>query len=415
MNYLKHTQFMFIGSTLLTSPLGAMFGLLAFIFWKDLHATPTELALLVSVRPIVALISFYGNIIIKGQPHRLKTFIILATIVGFLPCLLFPFVNNIWYFIAANAFFTMSSRAVIPAWSEIFKINLEEGERGKVFSRGLSSCYLVDIFIPLLFSPLIDAYPQSWKWVFFLLAFLQSLNIILLLSMRVKSFTKSTDSHQPYQLTSLKSILLGPWKNCWTLIRTRSDFRNFQIVFMLGGAGLMFMQPVLPIFCEEVLKLSYTELTLAFSLCKGISFIFASPIWAFLLHRISIHTFNFFVTFFASLFGLMIIGASSHIFWIYAAYAMYGVMQAGSTLSWHLSGPIFAREKDSTLFSGVSVAMVGLRGCIFPFLGEILFLSTNASTVFIGSSCLCLAGAFYSLWTRQREGRALPVALEIQV
>ena len=59
-------------------------------------------------------------------------------------------------------------------------------------------------------------------------------------------------------------------------------------------------------------------------------------------------------------------GAAAIFFGSYAAYTMFGIMQAGSTLSWHLSGPIFSKEKDSTLFSGVSVAMVGLRGCIFP-------------------------------------------------
>ena len=52
---------------------------------------------------------------------------------------------------------------------------------------------------------------------------------------------------------------------------------------MLGGAGLMFMQPVLPIFSEETLKLSYTELALAFAFCKGISFILSIPsVWGFL-------------------------------------------------------------------------------------------------------------------------------------
>jgi hypothetical protein len=403
MNYQKHTQTIFVGSTLLTSPLGAMFSLLAFIFVKDLQASPFQIALLVSARPIVALFSFYGNLIIKGHPSRLKSFIIFVSILGFIPCFLFPFVHNIWYFIVANAFFMMSSRAVIPAWSEIFKINLLEKERGKIFSRGSSVCYLVDIFIPLLFSPLIDSYPQSWKWIFFFLAVLQCTHIALLFLIKIKSYAESDDPHQPYHLTCAKSVLWGPWKNCWTLMKQRPDFRNYQIVFMLGGAGLMFMQPILPIYFEETLKLSYTELTGAFFFCKGVSFILFSPIWAYGLTRIPIHFFNFLVTLFAGLFGLMILGASANVYWIYAAYVMYGIMQAGSTLSWHLSGPIFSKEKDSTLFSGVNVAMVGLRGCVAPFLGELLFLSTNTTIVFFGSSLLCLSGAAYSLWVNSQK------------
>ncbi len=403
MNYQRHTQAIFIGSTLLTSPLGAMFSLLAFIFVKDLHATPLQIALLVSARPIVALFSFYGNVIIKGQPGRLKSFIMGSSILGVIPCFLFPFVNNVWFFIAATAFFMASTRAVIPAWSEIFKINLLENERGKIYSRGSSACYLVDIFIPLLFSPIIDSYPHSWKWIFFFLATLQCTHLALLSLIKIKSYTDSQDPHQPYQLTSIKSIVLGPWKNCWQLMRLRPDFRKYQIVFMLGGAGLMFMQPVLPIFFEETLKLSYTELSGAFFFCKGVSFILFSPVWAYWLHRIPIHIFNFFVTFFAGLFGLMILGASINLYWTYAAYVVYGVMQAGSSLSWHLAGPIFSKDKDSTLFSGVNVAMVGLRGCIAPFMGEILFLSTNSSTVFFFSSLLCFSAAAYSLMSERSK------------
>lgn len=396
---------MFVASKVLSSPLEAMYGLLSFIMVKDLHATPWQITVLVSLMPIVALLSFYGNLFIKDRPHRLKSLVIGTKFVGLLPCFFFPFVNNVWFFIFGAALFMTSIRAAIPAWSEILKINLTYEWRGKIFSYGSSAHYIMNLGIPLIISPFIDSSPHIWKWLFFIFACANTFGLMIALFIRLKDYSPQNEEGHSYQLTCIKSILLGPWKNCWRLMKSRPDFKSFQIVFMLGGAGIMLWQPVLPVFFEQVLKLSYTQLTLARSLCKGIGFTLTSSYWASWLHRIPIHLFNFFVTLFAALFGLLVIASSYDVYWIYAAYLLYGTMQAGSELSWNLSGPIFAKEKDSTLFTGVNVGMVGLRGCIAPFLGGFLFLHTSASVVFLCGGLLCLTASIYSLmsWSSQRS------------
>jgi hypothetical protein len=371
-----------------------------FIFAKDLNATPLQLALLISVKPFVALVSFYGNLFIKGKPKRLKSFLAFSNIFAAIPCFFFPFVNNVWFFLVAYGVFWMSMRAMIPAWSEIFKINESQEKRGSIFSKGSTANYVIMIFFPLLCSPWIDAYPHIWKWFFFFLATIQVLNAILFLNIKMRTYSESIEPYEAYNF-SFKSITLDPWKHCWYLMKERADFRNYQIVFMFGGTGLILMQPVLPIFFKETLQLSYTQLSLATSLCKGIAFACTAPFWANWLNKISINQFNCNVNLCAACFVVFILAATFGSSWIYVAYLIYGTMQAGSELSWNMSGPIFSKDKDSTLFTGVNVAMVGVRGCFAPFMGEILFLYTNASTVFISSGCLCLIGAFYSLLSKK--------------
>lgn len=388
------TQTIFIGSKLLLSPLEALYTLLAFIFAKDLNATPFQLTLLVSLRPTLALLSFYGTLIIKEQPKRLKWFIITTHALGVLPCLLFPFVNNIWFFIFSFGIFTMASRAKIPAWSELLKLNLSAKDRSKTFSQGATLSYLGGILVPLFISPIIDRYPQSWKWIFFSLSLMQLFNLILISFLKLKKISREAP---PPTYPSLSSILVTPWKNWWTLMHQMADFRKYQIVFLFGGAGLMLMQPVLPIFFKNTLNLSYTELAIAICLCKGIGYALTSSSWSKWLHRVSIHQFNFYVTFLAALFALVIISSSFQLELLYAAYLIYGVMQAGSELSWNLSGPIFSQEKDSTVFTGVNIAMVGLRGSIAPFLGELLFLYFSSTVVIGFGGTLCLIGSLYSL------------------
>lgn len=397
LNFERNTKFIFVLGKLLSSPLEAMCGLLAFILYKELHATPLQITLLISSKPIVALLSFYGNLLIQGTPHRLKPLIIGFTFLGFCPFLLFPFTNNVWLFILAYAIFMMSNRAIIPAWSEILRVNLSHQERGKIFSLGSTANYLTHVLVPLIISPWIDLHPNSWKLIFFILALMHCLNVVVFSLIKINSVEElSTIPNKAVH--SMKSLLMGPWKNSWLLMKERADFRRFQLVFMLGGGGLMLMHPVLPIFFKQTLQLSYTELTLATSLCKGLSFAISSPIWASWLHRISLHVFNGYVTCLAGLFALFLIASEYHIYAIYMAYLLYGVMQAGSELSWNLSGPIFSKDQDSTLFTGVNVAMVGVRGCFIPFLGELLFLYSNAVVVFFAGACLCFLGSTYSMW-----------------
>jgi predicted MFS family arabinose efflux permease len=299
----------------------------------------------------------------------------------------------------------MSARAMLPAWSEIFKLNIQDEKRGIVFSQGSTINYLSNIVLPLLIAPIMDYYPPSWKWIFFILAFLQLFDVLILtkLSVNLENYRSEKTPSEPAPL------LIEPWKNSWRLIKERPDFRNYQIVFMLGGTGLILAHPVLPLFFNQVLHLSYQQFAFAVSVCKGIGFALTSRVWAKWFNRISIHLFNFFVTAFAGLFAVIIMSIDQSLVWIYIAYLIYGVMQAGSELSWNLAGPRFAREQDSTLFTSVNVAMVGLRGCIAPFLGEFIFLSSNYTTVFLISAGFCFAGAFYSYLLDYRERKAMGI------
>ena len=112
----------------------------------------------------------------------------------------------------------------------------------------------------------------------------------------------------------------------------------------------MLLQPALPILFVDQLKLSYTELALALAACKGIGFALTSSLWGRWLPNASFFRPVALVTFMASLFPLILLAAQLR-GREYSAYLAYGVMQAGSELYWHLTGPIFSGREDSTLYS----------------------------------------------------------------
>jgi hypothetical protein len=100
-----------------------------------------------------------------------------------------------------------------------------------------------------------------------------------------------------------------------------------------------------------------------------------------------------------------LISSQLHILSLYLAYALYGVMQAGSDLSWNMSGPIFAKDEDSTPFSETNVLAVGIRGCIVPSLGALLYSATNVTTVMVAGSLLCVLAAWHLLTASTAQGK----------
>ena len=369
-----------------------MYGLLIFILCKDLKAPLLYYTILIALKPLVSLFSPYWSALIYKRPDKLRTNIISAEIIAHLPFFLFPFIQSAqsaWFLVASGALFLMMKRGVIPAWMEILKLNVREKHRKRTFSTGSTLSYVGGIILPFVFGRWMDLKPQAWQWLFPITALFSLSGTLFLLRIPIP---KTPTNLSPSPL-NIKAALLKPWKNSWQILKARPDFVRFQIGFMIGGGSLMIMQPALPIFFDQILNLSYTEIAIAISTCKGIGFVLTSRFWAKRLNSQSIFRFSALVILITTCLPLGLLLAQSQIIWIWVAYLMYGVMQAGSKLSWHLCGPLFAGAEDSSVYSSVNVVAVGLRGLFAPFLGSLLTLAFGAPTVLVLSSVLFILGA----------------------
>ena len=159
---------------------------------------------------------------------------------------------------------------------------------------------------------------------------------------------------------------------------------------MLIGSGLMIIQPTLPIFFVEKLNLTFTEMGVAITLCKGIGFACSSSMWVRMMKKVNIFYFGAVIAALAVIFPLFLVAAQWQLIWLYVAYLLYGCMQSGNELSWNLSGPIFAQNENSSPFSTVNVIAVGVRGIFVPLIGAYLLAQFGALTVLFASGMLCL-------------------------
>ena len=393
----QKTRLAYVFTSILNAPFWGLFNMLPFILYKDLQATPLQITLIIILKPAVSLIALYWGSFIEKRTDYLIPNVILAKVISHLPFFLFPFINSPWFFIFSFGFYMVLARGVMPAWMEILKINIPDVFREKVFAQSASISHIGAAIIPFVLGGLLDSLGQSWRFIFPVTALLSLFSIFFMLRIPVLNKAKEIHLSKPQILfkTSFVEYLVKPWKSAWKLLCRRKDYAYFQLGFMLGGSGLIIMQPALPVFFMDRLNLSYTELAVALTLCKGVGFALTSPYWAALINKIDIYRFNSWITLLAFLFPITLLLSQNNLMWLYGGYILYGIMQAGSEMSWHLSGPLFSKDEESSVYSNINVLTVGLRGCFIPILGSLLAYIFQASGVMIIGSALCLTASFW--------------------
>lgn len=372
-------------SSLLNEPLFTAYGLIAFILYKDLGASAFQIALMTMLKPMVAILSFYWSAGL-GKTKKLKSNVLWAGFFMRAPFLLCPWIDSIWFVIAAAVNYMFFYRAGNPAWLEIIRQNMDAGKRGKLFSWTMGIAYAEGIVLSLAMGSLLDHDPQMWKNLFFGTALVGLL--VLLIQSRIPVDEKVEEG----ETLSLKELVVRPWKDSYRLMKERPDFSKFQWGFMISGLGLMLIQPALPIFAVDALGVSYMELAGAISIAKGLGFALSSFLWARWIDKVNILKLSSIVSFSLSLFPFLLSFSMGSIVWFYLAYFWYGVGQGGSHLVWNMSGPIFSGKEDSSRYTGVNVVLVGLRGAVGPSLGGYL-------TVLLGPVLILWVGGLFCFYS----------------
>lgn len=386
----KKTRSAYLWTQVLNTPIWALFNILQYIIYKDLNATTLQITIVVTLKPLVSLLSIYWGASVENRRDRLLPNIIWARILSTIPFFFFPFVDNIWFFIASFGCFMMLARGSVPAWMEILKLNTPKDSRAKLFGFGALIGHSGNCVFPFIIGSILDGYYESWRWLFPITAVISLASILLQLKIPIELKPKTSEDEDKKVKPTFSEILIAPWKSGIELMRKRKDFTKFQFGFMLGGAGMMIAHPVLPQFFVDVLHLSYTEMSLAVNCCKGIGFILATPLWANYLNKTNIYRFSALPPIYICLFSGCLLLSQFSIIWLFVGYFFYGITQAGGDLSWNLSGTIFSKNEESPAFSNVNVLTVGLRGCIIPPLGSLLCLTINAPFVIAAGGLLSL-------------------------
>ena len=393
----QRTKSALFWSSILHEPLSTLYVFIAFFLYKDLHASAFEITLLMMLKPLASLLSFYWG---SGSRGRLRANVLGAGLLMRLPFLLIPWIDSVWFVIAAAVNYMLFHRAGVPAWMEILKRNLPDRKRSRLFSWSSALGYGEGVVLSLAMGALLDQDPGLWKLLFVGAALFGMIGTIMQSSVPILEEERGPRMNWREQI-------VRPWQDCFRLMRNRQDFAAFQWGFMICGFAVMLIQPALPLFAVDELGISYMQMAGAISVAKGLGFVVSSPLWGRWMERYSIHRMASWVFLTIALFPLLLALAKWQLWWLYAAYFLYGVGQGGSHLVWNLSGPHFAGKEESARYSGVNVAMAGLRGAIGPPLGGWLSVGWGALPVLGIGAVLCL-------WSGIRILKFVPGAVPVE-
>lgn len=408
----------FLASHCLHVPCWTLLTLLSFILYKTLTISPWYLTVLIAIKPLSGALAPYWSQAIHRRPDRLMHNLLYTQLVRYIPLALLPWIHSpLWILCSYGLLMTMQ-RACVPAWLELIKRHLNETERTKLLSQAHMIDYVGPALLSIPFAWLLDMHEDMWREIIALCAAVGLSSIISLFALAPLTPPSAHAESMPIPLwnpskclsslkalpTALSTFLLKPWKESLAILKQEPDFARYLFGFMLGGAGLMIVQPALPSFFVDTLHLSYTEMGCVIALCRAVGSL-SSPLWSRAISVLDFSLFSALVTLVAMFFPLCMLGAKTELAYLYLAYFLYGVMQAGSELSWHLSGMLFAKEQESSAFSTTNVLMVGVRGCFLPILGACLLTTYGAASVLWMGMGLSCAATCYFLHTHTRRTR----------
>lgn len=400
------TRNAFIASSLLSVPLLASYNFVGVILYRDLGGSALQVMVLTMLRPLVALLALYWSFWVAGRADRLMSNLIWSGLLARLPFFLCPFIHSPWMFIAIAAFYMLLSRGGVPAWMEVFRRNLPKNEHGRVFSNGASWGYVEGVILAIGIGTFLDGDHDAWRWIFPASAIIGVLGVYFQAKIPIKATMLPIVPETSRR--SLREMVTAPWKNAIQLMRERPDFRRFQWGFMVCGAGMMVIQPALPLYFVDVLGITYTELAIALTICKGLGFAVTSPLWARWWRHTDVYLFSSLIFGAVALFPLLLMLAPVYRPCLYMGYLIYGIGQAGSEMCWHLSGSVFSKQGDSSMFTGVNVAMVGVRGAVIPPIGSLVCIWAGPVWVFGAAIALCLASAVIMFRANMRSRSSTP-------
>jgi predicted MFS family arabinose efflux permease len=195
-------------------------------------------------------------------------------------------------------------------------------------------------------------------------------------------------------LGDVQRALRNPLKGSVSTFRADPNFLRFEVAFMIYGIAWMMMQPVIPLFLVDVIKIQYAQAGVARGLVFWGAMALSSPVFGRLLDRWNAVRLAAVAFVILSVFPLTL--AFSHsVHTVYAAFLVFGVGMSAGSIAWTMGPILFARDRDAATYMGVHVTMVGIRGLVGNPVGLTLLQTIGARATFVVSSILFLVGAYY--------------------
>ncbi|MFO7660618.1 MAG: MFS transporter [Candidatus Cloacimonadaceae bacterium] len=365
---------------------------------KALAATAVQLTIMAMVWPVSNFMSIWWGRLFERSSHKSRYFIFVG-IFGRLSLIYGLWLSGMNEFMLLLALMFSFNALLIPAQNSIYQRNIDPKRRSKVYGYTISLGMLVAVSFTFLAGRWLDLNENAFRWILAITAVAGFTASVLLSLIKIREPEKSGIIQPLYW----KDVVRDPVRRSLSLLKENKPFASFERSFSIYGMGFIMIQPVLPIFLVDMLKLSYTGNFVAKGIISQIPLLLLSPVlgkW-----HDKLHPFRFIGVFFGvlALFPLMIILSALTLKWhllsvilVYLAYVIFGLAMVGVNIAWNMSSIFFAGSEDASMYQSVHVTLTGIRGVIAPLLGLLLLKTTGLISVFAVSSLFLMTASYLS-------------------
>jgi MFS family permease len=336
------------------------------------------------VWPVSNFMSIWWGRLFEKSCHKSRYFILVG-VFGRLSLIYGLWLTGMNEFMLLLALMFSFNALLIPAQNSIYQRNIDKKRRAKVYGYTTSLSMLIAVSFTFMAGRMLDINEQSFRLILAITAVAGLIASLLLSLVKIQEPLLRNECAPLHWRDAMRD----PIRRSLKLLKTNKPFASFERSFSIYGMGFIMVQPVLPIFLVDMLKLTYTGNFIAKGIISQLPILLLSPYlgkW-----HDKLHPFRFISVFFGLLAFFPALFIASALFlqvrWlavalVYLAYIMYGFAMAGVNIAWNMGSIYFAGDEDASMYQSVHVTMTGIRGVIAPLLGLLLLKTLGIISVF---------------------------------
>ncbi|HQO10567.1 MAG TPA: MFS transporter [Clostridiales bacterium] len=382
-------------------------GLNEFVFLKSLNASPYFLGVLFQASIVVMLMSVVFNQFVKRFKDKKKLFFV-SILLTRSPLFLAFFFNSgskndiLFHFIFLGMYFAycFTTPLIMPILSMMIKQNYKNENFGRLYSNVAVSVKITSLITVFVFGMILDYDNFAFRYFYPLSALLSILSAYYFIKIPYRCVT-------PHLKTSVIESVRSSLKDMATIIKKNKPFRDFEWGFMAYGLAFMIFTPVMTLYFEKALGLSYSSVSFYKNQATFLSMIFLPMMGRYFSkndpRKFGIFTFAWLFLFLTALWSTKLIG--SHFdFWnmqiyytVFLAHCFLGLFYASMQLLWDIGSTYFCKNEEVGAYQSIHISLTGFRGIFAPLIGVSLYGLIGHYNTFIVSAALIL-GAIYIMY-----------------
>lgn len=383
---------------------------------KVFAASPLVIAVIAAAPMFSNLSSFIWARVIRGKPKVKLLVYIQAAILLFTGLIAFtpaPESGGIWMLVSCILMVRLLMAGQVTARSLVWSLNYGRNVRARITGRLTIVSSLAMVFVAMGGGLLMDASPESFRWVFAAAALIGVIGVNAFSRVTVQGETEYLQAERDADETSARGM--------WQVLRRDKRFSEYQTYqFLAGTSNMMLEAPVIYLVSNQLGANYTTSIFITLVIPFAVSLV-TLPFWANFLDQNHVTMFRARQSALWVMSQLVIFsGAMLGSLWVLGVgRLLLGIARGGGSLAWTLGHNDFAKPTELGAYMGAHVTLTGIRGAFAPFVGILLYLGWDANWLLpgfdgLGAGVFLVAAALSGLsWVGyQRMKRVLTEELK---